>query len=67
MVPVNLVSEIKAMGFDYNLSPRNVADALRNGHTAIWDKTITLHLDGKRDRISLLDLPDAVHLHAQNK
>ena len=40
MVPVNLITEIKSVGFDYNMSPREVADAIREGHSTIWDKTI---------------------------
>ncbi len=40
MVPVNLISEIQAVGFDYNMSPRDVADAIREGHITIWDKTV---------------------------
>ena len=40
MVPVNLITEIKSVGFDYNMSPRDVADAIREGHITIWDKTI---------------------------
>lgn len=40
MVPVNLISEIKAVGFDYNMSPRDVANAIKEGHITIWDKTV---------------------------
>jgi hypothetical protein len=44
MVPVNLVNIIKDVGFDYNLSAREVADVLANGHVdengdvVIWDE-----------------------------
>ncbi len=31
MIPVNLVTEIQVVGFDYNMSPREVADAVRDG------------------------------------
>lgn len=58
MVPVNLISGIRAVGFDYNLSPREVADAVRNGHIPMYDKTVTVALDGKKSRIHLADQPD---------
>jgi nitrate/TMAO reductase-like tetraheme cytochrome c subunit len=37
MVPVHLVHEISDMGFDYNMSPREVADAVVNGHQVLWE------------------------------
>lgn len=46
MVPVNLITEIKVVGFDYDMSPRAVADAIRDGHIIMWDKTVDLKLDG---------------------
>jgi hypothetical protein len=57
MVPVNLINEISALGFDYNLSPREVAKRVAFGHRVssstkdedrrggaltIWDKTLKL-------------------------
>lgn len=53
MVPVNLISEIKVVGFDYNMSPRSVADAIRNGHIIMWDKTVTV--DGPDRMFDLAD------------
>ncbi len=47
MVPVNLISEIKVAGFDYNMSPREVADRIREGHMVLWDKTVELKLEGE--------------------
>ncbi len=41
MVPVNLVDAIKGGGFDYGMSPRDVADAVVAGHAAIWEKRLT--------------------------
>jgi len=32
MVPVNLINEIRSVGFDYGMSARDVADALVHGH-----------------------------------
>ncbi|MGB0581640.1 MAG: multiheme c-type cytochrome [Limisphaerales bacterium] len=53
MVPVNLISEIKVVGFDYNMSPRAVADAIRNGHIVLWDKTVNVDLNGKDQKFDL--------------
>ncbi|MCA9319843.1 MAG: cytochrome C [Planctomycetes bacterium] len=36
MVPVNLVSAIQHVGFDYGLSPREVADRIVAGHLVLW-------------------------------
>jgi hypothetical protein len=58
MVPVNLISGIRVVGFDYNMSPREVADAVRNGHIPLYDKTVTVALDGKKSRINLAEQPD---------
>jgi hypothetical protein len=58
MVPVNLISVIRLVGFDYNLSPRAVADAVRNGHMVLYDKTVTVDLDGKKSKVNLAELKD---------
>lgn len=42
MVPVNLVYGIQEVGFDYNMSPREVADAVVAGHQVLAEKTIGL-------------------------
>ena len=42
MVPVNLINEIRDVGFDYNMSARDVADNLRDGHQVIWEDEVTL-------------------------
>ena len=42
MVPVNLVNEIKDIGFDYNLSARDIADALVAGHQVLWEREVPL-------------------------
>ena len=39
MVPVNLVNEIKGVGFDYGMTPRQVADAIVDGHMTLWERT----------------------------
>ena len=58
MVPVNLITEIKVAGFDYNMSPRDVADAIKKGHSLLYDKEITLDVDGKKPTINLATLAD---------
>ncbi|MFP6877516.1 MAG: multiheme c-type cytochrome [Roseibacillus sp.] len=61
MVPVNLISEISGVGFDYNLAPREVGkrvvyghrvsssrrdSARRGGAQVLWDRTLVF--DGKQ-------------------
>ncbi len=55
MVPVNLITEIKVAGFDYNMSPRQVADAIRNGHIVMWDKTVTIDPGGGETEFNLAE------------
>ena len=45
MVPVNLVAEIKDVGFDYGLSPRKVADRIVAGHQLLWKKSVTIDVE----------------------
>lgn len=42
MVPVNLVKEISPIGFDYGMSPRQVAANLVAGHLVVWEKSVVL-------------------------
>ncbi len=42
MVPVNLVNEIRDVGFDYDMSAREVADNLVAGHQIIWEREVPL-------------------------
>ena len=46
MVPVNLISAIKDVGFDYGLSAREVADRVVEGHLEVHTATAELRLDG---------------------
>ena len=55
MVPVNLITEIKVVGFDYGMSPREVADAIRNGHITMWDKTVTVDFDSDQKSFNLAE------------
>ena len=42
MVPVNLIDAIKGTGFDYGMSPREVADGIVKGHQIVWEKKAVL-------------------------
>ncbi len=42
MIPVNLVNEIKIVGFDYFLSPREVADRVVEGHQVLWETDLEI-------------------------
>ncbi len=42
MVPVNLLGDIAEVGFDYNMSPKEVADAVVQRSQTLWNKTIVL-------------------------
>ena len=42
MVPVNLIAEIQHVGFDYGMSPRDVADGVVAGHEVIWARKTTI-------------------------
>lgn len=45
MIPINLINEIKVVGFDYFMSAREVADAVVDGHLVLWEKQITIDAD----------------------
>ena len=42
MVPVNLVHEIQGVGFDYFMSPREVADGVVEGAQILYDRDVVL-------------------------
>jgi hypothetical protein len=44
MVPVNLVNEIKGVGFDYFMSAREVAERVVAGHLVLWETDLDLGL-----------------------
>jgi len=45
-VPVNLIAAIKDVGFDFGMSPREVADAVVSGGEVIWERSLTIPLSG---------------------
>lgn len=42
MIPVNLIDAIKVAGFDYGMSPRDVAEKVVEGHRILWERNIEL-------------------------
>ena len=44
MVPVNLINEIKGVGFDYFMSAREVAEKVVEGHLVLWETDLDLGL-----------------------
>ncbi len=42
MIPVNLVHEIQGVGFDYFMSPRDVADGVVEGAQILYDRDVVL-------------------------
>jgi len=45
MAPVNLISAIQWVGFDYGLSAREAADAVVAGQETLWEKEITISIE----------------------
>lgn len=46
MIPVNLLSEIMHVGLDYNMTPREIADGVREGHEVLWTRHVTFDPHG---------------------
>lgn len=46
MIPVNLLSEIMQVGLDYNMTPREIADGVREGHEVLWTREVTFDPEG---------------------
>jgi hypothetical protein len=42
MIPINLLNEIKGVGFDYNMSARDIAEGVLAGHQVLWERELTL-------------------------
>lgn len=45
MIPINLINTIQDVGFDFDMSPREVGDALVAGHESLWKKTIAFEIE----------------------
>lgn len=42
MIPINLINEIKNVGFDYGMSAREVAEGVLAGHLVLWERDVVL-------------------------
>ena len=49
MVPVNLIDDIKEVGFDYGMSPRDVAEGVLAGHVTLWERDVEIDVPSKED------------------
>ena len=47
MVPVNLIDDIKEVGFDYGMSPRDVAEGVLGGHVTLWERDVAFDVSSK--------------------
>lgn len=47
MVPVNLIAAVERVGFDYNMSARQLADAVVAGSDTLWQRNLTVKLKRK--------------------
>ena len=47
MVPVNLIDDIKEVGFDYGMSPRDVAEGVLKGHVTLWERDVAFDVSSK--------------------
>lgn len=57
MVPVNLIDAIKGVGFDYGMSPKEIADNVVAGAVVVWEKEATVHIGASaadENEVSLL-------------
>jgi hypothetical protein len=44
-VPVNLLTAIQSVGFDYGMTPRQVGDALIAGAQLLWERELTFDIE----------------------
>ncbi|MGF1451976.1 MAG: multiheme c-type cytochrome [Opitutales bacterium] len=52
MVPINLIAEIQDVGFDYGMSPRLIADRIKEQAHVLWDFDIPLTREGEIANLS---------------
>jgi nitrate/TMAO reductase-like tetraheme cytochrome c subunit len=45
MVPINLLHAIQDVGFDFNMSPREVGDRIVDGHEVLWTKVVEFEIE----------------------
>ena len=44
MVPINLITTIQVVGFDYGLSPRQVWEVIAAGREVLYEEDITINV-----------------------
>jgi hypothetical protein len=52
MVPVNLIGAIQGVGFDYNMSPKEIADAVVAGAIVVAERSLVVEGKGMRQTAS---------------
>ena len=57
MIPVNLIHEIKDVGFDYFMSAREVAEKIVEGHLVLWEADLDLGLGDQTGESNLAASP----------
>ena len=55
MVPVNLIAAIQGVGFDYGMSPKEIAEGLVEGARTLWEKEATVEIRGSVNQQSSRD------------
>ncbi|MFQ5785583.1 MAG: multiheme c-type cytochrome, partial [Alphaproteobacteria bacterium] len=45
MVPVNLIAAIQGAGFDYGMSPKEIADAVVAGSLVVWERRLKIDVE----------------------
>ena len=48
MIPVNLLDAIQGVGFDYNMSAKEIADRVVAGHQVLWEKDVPISMDSSK-------------------
>ncbi len=51
MIPVNLLDAIQGVGFDYNMSAKEIADRVVAGHQVLWEKDVSISMDSSQAKL----------------
>jgi hypothetical protein len=57
MVPVNLIAAIQGVGFDYGMSPKEIADAIVDGAVVVWARQLRIDTETGTFEESALSSP----------
>jgi hypothetical protein len=49
MVPINLLTVIQVVGFDFEMSPRQVGQAVFEGYQTLWERDVPLEIGEGND------------------